>query len=807
MAGFLFILYIPIPDNESEIYSSFAAGLDDTISKKPQPRLRKRKSSISSTFRSSNSISSNASAGKQEANRRPERSRTRRPSGKKDVTHHQGELTSTNPDEPATPAPSVICTDAVDAPPIVTPGGARGDDSPARKHSQVALAKSAEDASDSAVSAGTLDRDSKNGASGYDSDSESGSAANDDVYLLSTDAENREDVAAGDAADAAAAAPSSPGSPKLVDFLENVPLAHVLKQAMGAFKITNDTWMKVRCGKIYQVTFAVKTVEHCEELLNKLTGLGVGRTDDSSMCVIPLGVSYGLSEVTSATEEEESQPNQQNFAAEKPDDSENISRTKLFMKSIKSRLTVAQVVESVKAQTVMSFDFIMLTVLASIIAAMGLCEDSSVVLVASMLISPLMGPILGGTFGTVIKDTKLRNASIITELVGIAICIITGFIFALMVSGLSDSWGSGYWPTYEMKSRGMLRSWYVGLMIALPSGAGVALSVLGGNTGSLVGVAISASLLPPAVNCGFLWGFAVVKKLTSLTYPCANIIAPPEGSSCRQPEYAAEYSDSLAAEALMLGAVSLVLTLLNIICIFVMGVVVLKIKEVAPYTSQATTRNFWKQDIKIARDYNQTVKGEDSIGMGKQLLEELKSQAVTSENTRLLDQMLQELEEDDVYRTALFTCNGVPQRSIAYRERFLTSRPLSLDSSVCETAAYGPARADRNAPLQHQMSLPHGFLRTQNVYMRGPATRSPCRAGSVREGAPALRLPRSDSAHSVSIARFTVTKLGDGDHQGAPYDERDGCRADVPLLEARGGDRTVVQFYADERAALSESNV
>ena len=46
----------------------------------------------------------------------------------------------------------------------------------------------------------------------------------------------------------------------------------------------------------------------------------------------------------------------------------------------------------------------------------------------------------------------------------------------------------------------MTRGLWVGMFIALPSGAGVALSVLGGNTGSLVGVAISASLLPPTVN-------------------------------------------------------------------------------------------------------------------------------------------------------------------------------------------------------------------------------------------------------------------------------------------------------------------
>jgi len=55
--------------------------------------------------------------------------------------------------------------------------------------------------------------------------------------------------------------------------------------------------------------------------------------------------------------------------------------------------------------------------------------------------------------------------------------------------------------------RGMARSLWVGVLIAVPSGAGVALSVLGGNTGSLVGVAISASLLPPAVNAVSFYQF------------------------------------------------------------------------------------------------------------------------------------------------------------------------------------------------------------------------------------------------------------------------------------------------------------
>ena len=39
-------------------------------------------------------------------------------------------------------------------------------------------------------------------------------------------------------------------------------------------------------------------------------------------------------------------------------------------------------------------------------------------------------------------------------------------------------------PTVEMKSRGDIKRLWVSVLTALPSGAGVALSVLGGNTGN-----------------------------------------------------------------------------------------------------------------------------------------------------------------------------------------------------------------------------------------------------------------------------------------------------------------------------------
>jgi len=60
------------------------------------------------------------------------------------------------------------------------------------------------------------------------------------------------------------------------------------------------------------------------------------------------------------------------------------------------------------------------------------------------------------------------------------------------------------WPTSEMTSRGTMTNFYCGIPIAFFSGLGVAVGILDSQTNSLVGVAISASLLPPAVNAGML---------------------------------------------------------------------------------------------------------------------------------------------------------------------------------------------------------------------------------------------------------------------------------------------------------------
>eukprot|EP00980_Cylindrotheca_fusiformis_P009844 scaffold2177_cov115-Cylindrotheca_fusiformis.AAC.9 len=137
--------------------------------------------------------------------------------------------------------------------------------------------------------------------------------------------------------------------------------------------------------------------------------------------------------------------------------------------------------------------------------------------------------------------------------------------------GSSFSAGVEDWPTPEMASRGDIIGLITGIAIAFPSGMGVALSILGNNTASLVGVAISASLLPPAVNAGVCWAHAILIRFDIVSNP---------------------------GDFERIGGISFALTIINILCIWVSGMIMFAIKEVAPSESKSA---FWSRDIKVAR--------------------------------------------------------------------------------------------------------------------------------------------------------------------------------------------------------------
>ncbi|CAC5368141.1 unnamed protein product [Mytilus coruscus] len=454
---------------------------------------------------------------------------------------------------------------------------------------------------------------------------------------------------------------SAPDEEHLHPFIEPTTILEDTEAILDNFGIENYVVSKTASGKFYQILFIDEGGEQCEMILNKLVDQGIGKMDNTSVGIYPSSIFKGAVTVTDNSDEMDR-------------DSEGSLYEGEFRKSIKARLLVSQVVTAVQSNAEFKFDYLMLIITASIIAALGLIENSSVILVASMLVSPLMGPILAGTFGFVIKNDSLRNLGIFSEIKGLLICVLCGFIVGLIASSIAVNYGTlggtESWPTDEMKIRGVIRGLVPGLMIALASGIGVALSVLGGNAGSLVGVAISASLLPPAVNAGMLWAHSLVTVIKPLELVPQTFIENQNASmnttvnmtvntsvSLACPaflnnKYEPVHSCQMETESFVLGWISLSLTILNIFCIFIVGIIFLKIKEVAPQTSVSDeARGFWKDDIKIARDSYVTMKGKHSLNFGaeaKKLLEELrKKQGVKSEGTaERLRTIIEAVEQD-----------------------------------------------------------------------------------------------------------------------------------------------------------------
>ncbi|KJE89698.1 hypothetical protein CAOG_01132 [Capsaspora owczarzaki ATCC 30864] len=261
-----------------------------------------------------------------------------------------------------------------------------------------------------------------------------------------------------------------------------------------------------------------------------------------------------------------------------------------FQDTVRSRLMVDQVASVLQSAGELSFDFLALTVVASCLAGLGLGSNNAVVIVASMLVSPIMGPILAVTFGSVIRDRHLITTGVRSEVIGLSICLAMGFIMGTIWT----NWGPQFsWPTSEMAARGDWTGMYIGICVAIASGFGVALSVLGNNTSSLVGVAISASLLPPAVNAGMLFAYSIWGPL---------ILTATERS-------AIDFNDVART-----GGISFLLTVVNIICVFFSAYAMFKLKQVAPIAKKP---KFWRDALPNYRENGETLAGSEANELGE----------------------------------------------------------------------------------------------------------------------------------------------------------------------------------------------
>ncbi|MHA1988833.1 MAG: TIGR00341 family protein [Promethearchaeota archaeon] len=161
-----------------------------------------------------------------------------------------------------------------------------------------------------------------------------------------------------------------------------------------------------------------------------------------------------------------------------------------------ARITQEEIRLKVENRSKPSFNYFLFIILSAIIAGAGLILNSPAVVIASMVISPLMGPILGLSFGIVTSDRKMIRNSTIAQAVGSLISIGSG----ILLGGIRNLFVENPQITMEMSTRYFPNAF--DLMIAICASIAVGFSVSGSVKSTLIGMAIALSLMPPAVNVG-----------------------------------------------------------------------------------------------------------------------------------------------------------------------------------------------------------------------------------------------------------------------------------------------------------------
>ncbi|MGD8402662.1 MAG: TIGR00341 family protein [Anaerolineales bacterium] len=183
------------------------------------------------------------------------------------------------------------------------------------------------------------------------------------------------------------------------------------------------------------------------------------------------------------------------------DHQERISREELY----------ADIVDSVK----LSKNYLTLVVISSIIAAVGLMQNSVAIIIGAMVIAPLLGPNVGLALATTLADFDLGKAALRTGLAGLTISlglsILAGLIFSIDPTIHEIATRTNVLPT--------------DILVALASGSAGVLAFTSGVATALIGVMVSVALLPPLVVFGMLLGAGhMPEALGALLLVGTNII-------------------------------------------------------------------------------------------------------------------------------------------------------------------------------------------------------------------------------------------------------------------------------------------
>lgn len=140
--------------------------------------------------------------------------------------------------------------------------------------------------------------------------------------------------------------------------------------------------------------------------------------------------------------------------------------------------------------------YLLLVVLSTIVATIGLAENNVAVVIGAMVIAPLLGPNIAFAFATSLGDKQLAARSLGTSVAGLGLALILSLVMVLVLPIDLTS------PEIVARTEVSLAS----VALALASGAAAVLSLTTGLSSALVGVMVAVALLPPTAVLGMQIG-------------------------------------------------------------------------------------------------------------------------------------------------------------------------------------------------------------------------------------------------------------------------------------------------------------
>jgi uncharacterized hydrophobic protein (TIGR00341 family) len=169
--------------------------------------------------------------------------------------------------------------------------------------------------------------------------------------------------------------------------------------------------------------------------------------------------------------------------------------------------TREELYNNASSSAALNSEFLLMTALAAIVAAVGLITDNTAAVIGAMVIAPLLSPNIALALGAALGNTKLLVRGGQSLLTGILVAIAIGFLIARLTGVESIS--------HEISLR--IYSGPDSAVVALAAGAAAALALTSGVPMAMVGVMVAVALLPPAVTVGLVLGMGHIRESISAT--------------------------------------------------------------------------------------------------------------------------------------------------------------------------------------------------------------------------------------------------------------------------------------------------